>query len=492
MSIIQYDGKRIIPSPFLSINKEYTKSSDGQIIGSIFNVSLQGTLVAFKGSPTSSGTWHTGIGYPNDETIDNDSRLSSIERKQEALRDLFSAEGKTLWVQALDATTPISGFPRVITIDIPAGQWYDTCPYTVNMEIDKLGTEDTFTDYIRDAQESWAIETDERPESIGHLARTYRLSHSVSATGKRRFDGSGNAVRQAWHEAENWVKARLGFDNTIALSSGINNLPSYYHGYNCIRTENIDERAGSYSATENWILMSGIAVIEDFTVTTNKSIDATETVVRIDGTITGFENRNSSLQLLPTSGTRYQNANIKFAIASGLALTRAQNYSGTTLNVYPRSSIVGRNPVIGAINYVFEYDNRPSNLITNAKSEVISISDTVTGGRSFAEIFVLDRTNGPILQDLGTRPSFKRNLNIELVVERPIVSGHITSIRNAFYVANPRMAIATSGTINALITALNPAGIGINACHSDPPQETWDFLKGRYSYSRTWTYVPSG
>jgi hypothetical protein len=158
----------------------------------------------------------------------------------------------------------------------------------------------------------------------------------------------------------------------------------------------------------------------------------------------------------------------------------------------PKSYVIGKNPVAGMINYAFEYDTRPSNLIANAKSEVVTISDNVGGGQSFAELFVLGRWQGPILQDLGTRPSFKRMLNIEIVVNRPTVSGTVDSIKSAFYDSNPRANISTSGDIQNIITAIDPATIGINSCFSDPPQENWDFLNGRYSYTRTWTYVPSG
>ena len=80
MSYVKYNGNRLIPAPLVNINKTYTKSSDGSIIGSIFNVSLVGEIVAWKGSPASSGIWHTGTGYPADETIDSNSRLSAIQR----------------------------------------------------------------------------------------------------------------------------------------------------------------------------------------------------------------------------------------------------------------------------------------------------------------------------------------------------------------------------------------------------------------------------
>jgi hypothetical protein len=404
---------------------------------------------------------------------------------------LFSDEGKSLIIQALDGAAPMSGSPRVVSIDFPQGQWYNRSEYVINMEMDELGPEkeDSFTENITEAGESWGIETDEgTPEGLGNLSRTYRLTHSVSAVGKRRQDGSGTDVREAWNEAQVWVKSRLGFDSNIALSSGVNNLPSYYGGYNHVRNETPDKRAGSYSVEETWILASGTS-LEDFTVTTNKGIEDLDTTVRIEGVITGLEQRDANLQV---STTKYSNANTRFIHASGLAFTRAQIYSGETLNIKPKTIVFGKNPIVGTINYSFEYNDRPSNLISNAKTEVISIADNVDGGNAFAELFVLGRAAGPILQDLSTRASFKRTLSLEILVNRPAVTGTVDSIKYAFYNKNPRADASTSGDIANLITAIDPASIGINASHSDNPQENWDFRNGRYSYSQTWTYVPSG
>lgn len=82
--------------------------------------------------------------------------------------------------------------------------------------------------YLSDVTESWNIDTDERAENES-LSRTYRLTHSVSATGKRHYNN--NILQaEAWQQARDWVQSKLGFDSSKALSSGVNNLPSYYSG----------------------------------------------------------------------------------------------------------------------------------------------------------------------------------------------------------------------------------------------------------------------
>src|SRR3990167_679805 len=95
---IKYNSKKIIPAPFVNFSKTYNTAQDGTIVGSIFNFTLEGWLIPTKGSPTSSGTFWTDVGSPADETVATDDLMSSIIRKQEALRDLFSVEGKTFQV----------------------------------------------------------------------------------------------------------------------------------------------------------------------------------------------------------------------------------------------------------------------------------------------------------------------------------------------------------------------------------------------------------
>ena len=56
---VMYNGKRLIPAPLVSINKEYQRSPDNTKIGTNFNLTVNGTLLAYKGSPDSSGTFWT-------------------------------------------------------------------------------------------------------------------------------------------------------------------------------------------------------------------------------------------------------------------------------------------------------------------------------------------------------------------------------------------------------------------------------------------------
>jgi hypothetical protein len=159
-----------------------------------------------------------------------------------------------------------------------------------------------------------------------------------------------------------------------------------------------------------------------------------------------------------------------------------------SLNILPLSTSVGKNPLQGTIDYTFEYDTRPMNLISGSKSEMISINDVV-GGQMFASVFVLGRTQGPVLQDLGTKPANVRSLRIELVVDPPTYSdSSISTIQNLLFNQKPSTNPIYSGSIANLIYAADPANNGFSTSFNSQPQENWEFKTGHWSYSQDWTY----
>jgi len=480
-----YDGKRVIPAPFVSIVKTYTKSGNGDIIGKIYNITVNGTLIAYMGSPDSDGDLWTAGGYPADEVVGPDARLAAIQRKQEALRDLFSTEGKAFEIQSANGAQSVRCYPRINSIDFSEGLWYNKSEYSISLECDELypEQEDTFSEYIESASEEWNIDTQEEPQSLGGSV-TYGLSHSISAVGKKFFDETSTQPKEAWQYARDFVLDRLGFDSLIASSSGVNNLPDYYNGWNHRRSEQVDEQGGSFSVTENWLMASGSAT-EDFSISTDTSLDSPHNKVSINGSVTGFEARDADMQL---TQTKWDNAQTKFAEASGLAFLRAQTYTGQSLNVTPLSWTIGRNPFQGTIDYTFEYDARPMTLIEDAISETISINDNI-GGELFASIFVLGRANGPVLQDLNTKPANTRNLSIEIVVTPPTYSDRTTATMQDLLIAqNPSNNPSYSGSLQTLVDAADPTNNGFSTVFQDQPQENWEFQTGRYSYNCTWTY----
>lgn len=468
-----YDGKRIIPAPFVSLNKTYQRTEDNTPIGSLWEGTITGKIVAYMGSPDSTGTFWTAGGYPNDEVILSSSRLASIIRKQEALRELFSEDGHQLEFQSEDGSAPMKCNPRITGLTFQEGPWFQTCDFTITFQADVIyinGTvlgEDDFDDFIESASEEWQIETNEdQLEGIG--LQTFRLTHQVRAKGKRVHSDDGSLPKQAWERARDWVLPRLGLDTNIVASSGIGNLPSYFGGYNHVRSESIGELDGNYSITENWILASGGA-IEDFDISVRNTSENSLTTVSIDGRITGLELRDANQQLLTS---KYDNALAKFNSISGSIISKANLYSGKNINPRALSVSVGRNPIAGTISYSYELDDRPPNLVSGAISETISIQDSLDND-VIAVLPIVGRRRGPILQDIFTKRESTRTLTVELVM--PVPTGTIRQ----------RMDANPSGTIEIIANEIAPTGYQVFQVENT---HSWDIQNGRYSLNRQWIY----
>tara|TARA_Y100001937_G_scaffold128839_1_gene208762 strand:- start:3084 stop:4937 length:1854 start_codon:yes stop_codon:yes gene_type:complete len=273
---ISYDGKYIVPAPFLGISKTYIRTSDGQKVGATYNITLEGTLIPQKGSPNSKGVFADDANYtpPDDETdIDIDKLQHSFMKKTEALRDLFSTDGKLLeissWLENSEggAVYPaISGYPRITSIDFPSNQYVQTLPFSITLELDEVigvadetsrgetvyGSEDfknsddvkvhesgqffnepgtAVSDgkpiYLSAADENWQIDfagnrkgemipqsnpstCDAASHNIDHRqTQVYNITHTITATGKNAYDGNG-LIRKPWENAKLWVDGKVG------------------------------------------------------------------------------------------------------------------------------------------------------------------------------------------------------------------------------------------------------------------------------------------
>lgn len=464
-----YDSNKIIPSPLMSINKVYQTSQDGTKLGSLFEIKLVGKITAFKGSPDSNGTFWTAADYPPDETLTQDERLKAILKKQEALRKLFSDEGKLLEIQPWDGSAPIKCNPRVKSIEFSEAIWFEVCDYVITLEADLIygpinpdGEDIEFDDKIAEAAENWQIEAS---DVIGQ----YRLTHNISAKGKRFYDEMGDLVKPAWQHAQNYVQNSigLGLDDSRLIASGVLNLYVVYGAYNYVRGETVNELDGTYAVTESWIINSG-SYYEQFTITARTAEDNAITTVNVDGTIFGLETRNNVDYGLIEN--RYTAALAGYNSISNGLLTRAQSYTGVTLHPHPIETTVARNPLQGTISYGMTWSSRCSGLVDGARSEVITITDN-NNSDIIAKIPILGRTQGVLLQDPDAGTGHTRELNIELKMGACTIAG-----------GQP----VQPNTDNVLLT-YQPAGSFV---YQTQDTVTWSPSTGSYSRRTVWDWEP--
>lgn len=555
----------IRPTPFIQISENVLKNKEGNF-GITYTITLTGTLISDRGTPyalnpaTNSpfgffepshvpSSFIGPYGLFDKEPISTrpkpwrqqvqDKNASAMLSKQRALRALFAQDGQRIELSDIfdDAGATIICYPRVASVDFTEGAYVTTCEYTIVLEADYLlrdnagsdenalvdleGTfantdglrrvdtefkqllEDDSTFFIEEYSEDWNLEADDSVGESVENPRSYRISHSLSATGKTVYNWNGEIDKSAWEQARDFVLTRLAqnpsgsYPNVAGLiGSGTVNLVESYGGYNHVRTEQINKTAGVYSLTENWLLSSGLST-ENYSMTTNTSSTDPFITVSIDGTIKGLSQVSPELLGDPVAVAHsgaYANAlnkynqisnSGKFGLTSDI-YKRANNLIAAQLNSQPASLSIGTNQYTGDITYNLSFNNRPMNIISGVVSENIQINDTYPGD-IFAVIPVLGRQTGPILQYIGGRTEYRRDVSINLVMDYTKIP--YSGDRQSLILKKPSLVEPTASQIAQLLKELSPQGEpGVRKYFISPPSENWTPKDGAYSFNISFTY----
>lgn len=471
-----YNGSGISPVPFFHINKEYLKNPDSIAVGSLFNLTLEGHIV--------------NIG----------SGLEGVLTSEAQLRDIFSSEGKLLELKC-DGDSIFQCYPRVNSIDFAPSNsnWVFHAPYTIQLEYDfevNNNEDNTATPFIRSSSESWDVEVAQDSayynfDGGGDVSPyQFRVTHTIQAQGIAHY-GAGGLVQQAWQEAKDHVTNLLGWDDKGLAAGAINIDGSNDKQFNHVRSVNIDERGGSYSVTESWLVLDQTSqtpnakALEDFSIEARINRDEENDIVTINGTIIGLEevDYNSTYSI---TTNKYANASgLWTTVQSSRLLSRVQsvaNANSITLNSTPITKVVTHSPAQGQIGYSYTYDDSPSNCIEGAKYESIVVTDN-NPHDIFAQITVLGRPQGPILQDINTVSAFTRDVAIDIIMERdndcPTGVGGIDAYLN--WGSNPKTQVET-----VLAAFEEDIDNSYSTYFKEFDTENWEPKRGRYSRNVRW------
>jgi len=481
---------------------------------------------------------------PDRQYVPYESAVDAILFKQKVIRALFSKDGQRLEISAIHTDEPsIICYPRFVSCDFTDGIYVDRCEYTITLETDVLYDKDLKVDldgnplylegmvvasggmtdseimeasgrFIDTYSDNWSLEAEDGLGESANLTKSYRISRSISATGKDywaptsldRNGTEGVEKRHAWEQARDYVQFRLqdepltsGYPNVMGrFGSGLLDLVEAYEGFDHKRTESISITDGTYSVTEDWVLASGKAY-ENYNMSVSTSIDDPFVNVSIQGEIRGLGCVTPSGSLYGgmddrAAQTPYQSALSKyydvsssgrFGVGSDI-FKRANNSVAVELNAQPQSIALATNEFDGSITYSLDFNNRPTNIISGVLTETINISDTYPGD-IFAVIPVIGRATGPVLQAIGGRSEYTRDLSIDLIMDYtdiPYGSG-----RNSLLLKKPSVLEPTKSQLNQLVKELSPEfEPGVRKWFVSPMTESWTPKEGRYSFSISWTY----
>lgn len=507
----EFKAQNGYPVPQISISNTQDRDSSGRLTSYATNINLDGVIYA---------TGNEGFAY--------------LTSRESALRQVFRIDGQLFVIGCTGAGGSqipyFSGTPRILkySADKTENYWLNTIAYNIEMQIDVCCTGSLCYNSgifcVSNTQDEVSIETIDDFSYVGgpHVGLRkdiplepmfsgypiYRVTRTLSAAGK--YTPSG---KSAIANAKEWVIDAGSKNSFTGYLVGLNL-------YNFTRSISINEPEGSYRITDNWLATSsawkGGSWTESFNIESSLDNSLLRTVT-IGGTIKGLEDYNTNLPLYSSgtlgtgiSGTlyptyegsrkglsRFANAtsgyqsiksrNVLFERADA-ALEKIGDPSGINkrffsrneppLNPIPYSVTEGYNPTEGTVTYSWTYNNRPLNMISGSISETLTVNDTLPT-KQIAELFVLGRRLGPVLQDLGTYTIASRDVTFEVVMPRPSSLSGLKAIPTNSYAA-----------ITGLVDSFNPEYIVREAVKSFVRNDTesWSVSEGRFVKSKSWSW----
>lgn len=445
------------PLPTLSISKPEEKA--GHPTARTVTLQLRQTLVAYKGSPTSSGTWWTTSGEPPEEDLAPESMHTAILTKQAALRTVLEQQNAVLSFQPWDGALPTKYVVRLRELKFDEGPWFNTCGYVATFDVDLQGVDNSGIDSLG---ENWQLEIVD--ENLG----TYRLTHAVNAKGRIQFNADGSVLKPAWQHARDYIlnTVGLGVDRRFLDASGVVSQGVGLTPYNYNRRQSVDETEGVVTVNEDWLAYNaggGAAAVHDQNLSLRVDPNGIRTV-SVEGTITGLR-VSGEADPTPTQSKR-ASMEAKWAEVQPTLYAAATGVAGCPLHTAPLGVRVQTNAAQGTLTYGMEWNSRKTQF-AGALSETISISDA-GASEVYAKIPIPFRVAGPILQDLDTVEVRRRSLSIEV---------QVSGLSQTYTPTQP--------DTSAFVLSQVPLSAAV---FLDQDVITWDPSQGRYSRQVGWSY----
>lgn len=377
--------KKLIPAPLVGIQKQMIFTQDGMLLNSNYRITMNGTLIPNRGSPTSK-EFYDGIGDPLDESFTTDEdRFNSILAKQELLKELLASTGYYI-TYSPPGNDPIVFYPSLDSLSFQQGTWVVKCDYQAELSAPSINRDRTPSDdlvytsgtnylNLTSVSDNYQIREKEDGTEILDVTRT------ISATAAFRYNNpSGNL--EAWKNARTWVLSRK---NTLSFNSGFIDVATGLvlttgMVYNVVEEESIDQLAGQFSLSQHFIFHRQ-NYIETRTINRslqpNRINDNGPSIenITINGSILGLDANNLSAN--------------KIANASGYWDTIRPTL-GSYVGAYGSGTIttLDIDPIVGTIGYSMQFVNQTGSLYRhnydvnyNLSNDLpnISINGTIEG-----------------------------------------------------------------------------------------------------------------
>lgn len=348
------NNKRLVPAPVVGINKNFIFTPDGRPISSTVSLSIKGTLLPNRGSPSSTG-WHTNTtSSPNDELFNNtdSTKFDCLLAKEELLRGELSVTGVSIRFEPTGLTA-VTAYGKIKSMSFDPDLWVIRSNYNIEFEAGMInrGTgnfyEDTFGLnasglFLTACADN--VTVSEREDGTGVKDITRALTATSNAVyGSGAIPGSGV---EPWMNAKAWCLDRLA---QFPIVSGDYYLTPTGTQYNVITTESVDRFGGTYSLNQRYIYnvtnyteQRSVSRTYEYNLTGNEGPSNLRIVV--NGTIQGLDPSNIAANKIANARTYYN------MIATGIANLYGASGSATTNNYTEDLNQ-------GSLTYSFNYTN---------------------------------------------------------------------------------------------------------------------------------------
>jgi len=464
-------GGLIGPMPRYSIARENLSTGDGTYMGTKFSISVTGTAII---QSTDSAQDITVKGQRQSRVMGE--ALTSMQ----LLRESFPNQGTgKLEISPYGGLSNVMVFDdaKLMSVDLPEqseeSAGVQTLEYSFVFEAYEDDSNNTNTGStgrpvkpsykLSSVDESWELaEADgffykaDSPNSTNdNLHKTYTLSHTVSATGLKKYQSGSIATDgEAFRQAVLWVKSRLDLavdprveiaedlmgDETFFSSKFLPiemNMPGKpdelgfnlksgdikYRGYNHVRSVSSDQNVGSYSVTDTWVLSQDeFRSTHSLDFNFENTPDGQGATVSVSATFQGLNSLESSNTKIDKYAGAASGFNAVRMLLPNLADEVYKDSGGKfSLNTSRKlSESIGHNKVSGTITYSVSFNDFDLPKIPGAVTEGVSINYGNDKGEQklIASLQVIGRAAGPIIQDIGTTQVSNRTITVDAVMER--------------------------------------------------------------------------
>ncbi len=419
------------PFPRYSISREVVRK-DSLYIGEKYNITITGTALIDESSSMLIA------GQRQDDIHQIIAKILTLNGEKGQL-DIAPYGGQSSIIRFTDAIMVSADSPE----QDDTSQGVQSQDYTFVFEATELAPTAGSTQAVDDVDglpldevsESWEVSADDTYtqddyEGTNEVFRCFTISHTISATGRSKVDGA--IVKSGYIQAKAWVDKRLtALGNNPLLPAGVKDLsrgtpqevdleiPANYTAYNQTNAYSQDILGGAYSITRTWkaskykagctidLSINNDQSAENVAVDLNVSVQGFDTNISTDANSKMYANAVSFWNGIKSNAQSWANS-----------FYTAQGFTGTLKTIATALS-EQHNQTAGTINFTATFDDGEIDF-EGAISQSINITYTnEDGGNQIVAILpVIEKANGPVIQNMQTTQERSRSIAFDLVMDR--------------------------------------------------------------------------